>query len=293
LLVVGRNASSADGPEAFPQSVMSSVFEFLGPFVNGNGPDAYSGPMLGTGPARSFVREVERSFGLTLDWRSEATARDALARQLNEDQDLLAKTVDYALRNLTLGYDFQHAEDAASELARALQQSGSEFDVIPVDDGFGFQLRRRLTPTASAALLGATSTVGNAADHLKRAWDAAHGPSRNPTLAYSEAVKAVEAAAIPSVLPNDPLATLGKIIGQLRATAGGRSSIFTRNIGRSAPETPVELIVKLCDLLWTNQTDRHAAGDPHPAQPITQAQAEWAVQIAVLLVETFRSGAIS
>jgi hypothetical protein len=53
------------------------------------------------------------------------------------------------------------------------------------------------------------------------------------------------------------------------------------------------VVVKLCDLLWANQTDRHAAGDSNPAQPITQAQAEWAVQIALLLVETFRSGAIS
>ncbi len=224
---------------------MSSVFQFLGPFVTGNGPDAYLGPMLGTGSVRSFVREVERSFGLTLDWRNEATARDSLARQLNEDRDLLAKVLDYALRNLSLGYDFQHAEDVASELARALQQSGSEFEGVPLDDGFGFQLRRRLMPTATAAMLESTSVPGNASDHLERAWDAAHGPSHNPTLAYSEAVKAVEAAAIPVVLPND-MATLGKIIGQLRATAARRSSVFRRSVGRNAPETPVEVVVKLC-----------------------------------------------
>jgi hypothetical protein len=269
--------AGSEGERGLPASVMSSVFQFLGPFVAGQGPESYLGPMLGTGSARSFVREVERSLNLSLDWsQGEASARDSLARQLNADQDLLAKVIDYALRHLTLGYDFQHAEDAAFELARALEQAGADFEVVPLDEEFGFQLRRRTTTAAGSAFADATASPGNALDHLNRARDAAFGSDRNPGLAYSEAVKAVEAAAIPAVLPNDPLATLGKIIGHLRATSPARACVFARGIGasRGSPETPVEIIIKVAELLWVNQTDRHAAGDLQPAQPIGQDQAE-------------------
>src|SRR5437588_11991230 len=133
-------ARSEDAP-GLPASVMSSVFQFLGPFVAGQGPESYLGPMLGTGSARSFVREVERSLNLSLNWtQGEASARDSLARQLNADQDLLVRVIDYALQHLTLGYDFQHAEEAAVELARALEQAGADCEVVPLDDAFGCQL---------------------------------------------------------------------------------------------------------------------------------------------------------
>ena len=52
--------------------------------------------------------------------------------------------------------------------------------------------------------------------------------------------------------------------------------------------TSVDVLIGMLDMLRKNQTDRHA-----PVEPVTQPQAESAVQLALALVETFRSGAIS
>ena len=112
----------------------------------------------------------------------------------------------------------------------------------------------------------------------------------NPSRAYSEAVKAVEEAALPIVLPNDKSATLGKVIGELRATPSAWQCIFARDskMTHTTAVTPIEVVIGMLDLIWANQTDRHA-----PITPIVQEQAESAVQLALALVELFRSGAIS
>jgi hypothetical protein len=93
------------------------------------------------------------------------------------------------------------------------------------------------------------------------------------------------------VLPNDPLATLGKVVGELRAHPQKYSIVFARDASPAKGVTlsPLEVVIAFADSLWSNQTDRHAAGDPQPPAPITQAQAELAVNMAVTLVHTFRS----
>ena len=103
-------------------------------------------------------------------------------------------------------------------------------------------------------------------------------------------MKAVEESAIPIVLPSDQSATLGKVIGELRATPATWDCIFARDsrMTSAMTATPMEVVIAMLDLLWANQTDRHA-----PIQQVTQPQAESAVQLALALVEIFRSGAIS
>jgi hypothetical protein len=100
----------------------------------------------------------------------------------------------------------------------------------------------------------------------------------------------VEEATIPVVLPNDTSATLGKVIGELRAAPARWDCPFTRDpkLPSGMRVTSIEAVIALLDLLWVNQTDRHA-----PVVPITQAHAESAVQLALALVGIFRSGAIS
>jgi hypothetical protein len=67
--------------------------------------------------------------------------------------------------------------------------------------------------------------------------------------------------------------------------------VFSRDASPAKGVTlsPLEVVIALADSLWSNQTDRHAAGDPLPPAPVTQAQAEMAVNTAVALVHTFRS----
>lgn len=282
--------------EALPNWVMSSVMGFLTPFFNGAGPAAYGfGPGFGyTEQApRNFVQEIERNFQVTLPWGSgQHGARDALWRAIQTDRALLVKVLDYALNDVMLGYEAQGIDPAVKELDRSLRQAGADYVVVqPSDEWVKFRLERRTTGAAAAAVRSQTSVPGNAADHLDKAWAAAFGREPNPSVAYSEAVKAVEAAAIPVVLPNDSLATLGKIVGELRADSQKYATVFVRDATPVKGTTlfPVEVVIALADQLWVNQTDRHAVGDPLPAVPITQPQAELAVHNALTLVHTFRA----
>jgi hypothetical protein len=116
--------------------------------------------------------------------------------------------------------------------------------------------------------------------HLTSAWNHAFGRNPDPSRAYAESIKAVEAAAIPVVSPNNSKATLGTVLGDLKAAPQKWQLVLSR------PSTtgiaPVEVVTHLVSLLWANQTDRHA-----PVQPIDQSQAEEAVHIALMLVHTF------
>ncbi len=281
--------------EEIPDWVLSSVLAFLEPFFQGEGPAASGfGPGWGyEGPPRDFVREVERSFQVTLPWNGgRRTASNALWRMMQEDRGLLAKIIDYALRDMMMGYGAQALDGAVKELTLALEQSGANYVIVQPDPQyFRFRLEKRTLPTARAAVAAQARQPGNAATHLDKAWRAAFGRDPNPSLAYSEAIKAVEAAAIPLVLPNDAQATLGKIVGELRANPQKFQHVLTRDAEpvRGSTLSPIQVVTAQADLLWSNQMDRHAPGDPQPPTPITQQQAEHAVFIAVTLVQTFRA----
>jgi hypothetical protein len=145
-------------------------------------------------------------------------------------------------------------------------------------------LQRRTAPEAIDALKAVSQSAPDAACHLGSAWRHAFGRNPDPGRAYSEAIKAVEAAAIPVVSPNNPKATLGTVIGQLRSTPQKWQVVLARDVTLPGgnQKAPIEVLTNLAALLWVNQTDRHA-----PVQPIQQAQAEMAVHLALTLVQIF------
>lgn len=274
---------------------MSSVLRFMQPFFAGHGPASEGfGPAWGhTEAPRSFLMEIERTCQIPVSWQlGQRSAVESVWEAMYRDRTLAVRVIDYALGEMMLGYDAQGIEPAAEELHRALQQAGANYVVVQPDPGWvRYRLERRTVPAAAASARTQMSRPGNASEHLDKAWSAAFGREPNPGTAYSEAVKAVEAAAIPLVLPNDQLATLGKIAGELRANPQKYTAVFARGASPAKGTTlsPLEVVIALVDLLQKNQTDRHAAADPEPAVPVTQAQAELAVNMAVTLVHTFRS----
>lgn len=289
--VAPRPEPSGPTPEEeLPDWVMSSVLRFLGPFFQGQGPAAYGfGPGYGYTDAapRNFVMEIERTCQIPVPWQQPRSAADAVWQQMYRDRALAVKVIDYALGEMMLGYEAGDIEPAVKEFSRALQQAGANYVVVQPDpDWVRYRLERRTLPAAAAAARAQTSLPGNASVHLDKAWSAAFGREPNPSAAYSESVKAVEAAAIPIVLPSDPLATLGKVVGELRANPQKYAVIFSRGASpvKGATLSSLEVVIAQADLLWSNQTDRHA-----PIVPITQAQAELAVNMAIMLVHTFRS----
>jgi hypothetical protein len=285
-----RSSEPTPAPEeadAFPEWAISSVLDFLGPFIRGEGrdADAYGDSR------RSFLRELERNLRQPLDWRyGTRSALASLQQACDQDPSLLVATVDFALHNMMLGTYFQNYEAVAREFDRALRESGSVWRVGRIEGTVNYRLERRTDVAAGMALNRIAGLRARGGEHLTAAWEAAYGRDPNPSRAYSEAVKAVEDSAIPVVLPNDKVATLGKVIAALRQSPHGWHCVFARDtkLTPTMTATPIEVVIGMLDLLWSNQTDRHA-----PIQAVTQEQAESAVQLALALVEIFRSGAIS
>ena len=169
-----------------------------------------------------------------------------------------------------------------------LRDGRSTYRVNDRGDG----LERRIDPTAVAALEQAVQQAGNvrresAATHLRNAWAAAYElRGRDPSKAYAEAVRAVEAAAIPVVLPTSDRATLGTVLAHLRDATDRWELVMPEQDGASDLGPLVDMLA----LLWTRQTDRH--GGNRPTRPIEQPAAEMAVQLSVLLVQWFTAGHI-
>jgi hypothetical protein len=170
----------------------------------------------------------------------------------------------------------------ANSLEQLLVNAGSAWRVA--DDRRS--LERRVDPTATEALRAVAQ--GNAAPHLAAAWNAAYGRHPQPSRAYSEAIKAVEGAGIPVVLPGrtGAKATLGRVIQQL----SDHSQDWRLAISTPAPGAGITPLVDMLRLLWQGQTDRH--GGSEPTAPVSAEAAEAAVHLAITLVQWFQSGAV-
>ncbi|MFI0446605.1 hypothetical protein [Actinomadura sp. 6N118] len=149
----------------------------------------------------------------------------------------------------------------------------------------------RLTERVDQTVVEAVNTTigdarSDASEHLRWAWNAAYGVQPDPTRAYSEAVKAVEAITIPEVLPKDRDATLGRVLGQLKATADKWTVSIDDRDGQAASSAAV---IAMIDLLWWGQRDRHAGPEMKAA---SLEAARMAVHTAATVVQWFTSGHI-
>lgn len=168
---------------------------------------------------------------------------------------------------------------AVQDLAEVLADAGSAYRI----DWTERCLRRRVDPTIEAAVKEALARP--AERHLRDAWAATYGRHPDPSKAYDEAVRSVEAASIPVVLPNGERETLGKVLGHLRdAIDKWELAIGGRNNGDAGP------VVSMIELLWRGHVGRHAGGPS--SRPQTREEAEMAFYLAVTLVQWFTTGAV-
>lgn len=170
------------------------------------------------------------------------------------------------------------ALESAGSLDKILGLGGSHWHVVEdhlearVDDGVREAVEQARKETAATS----------ASAHLGNAWLACYGRNPNPGHAYSEAIKAVEAAAAPVISPKDLKATLGTMLGQLRPTA----QLWRFAI---APGS-IDPVIDSMSTLWDGQTDRH--GGNRPTTPIPPEAAQAAVLLAASLVHWFAAGAV-
>ncbi|WP_066040855.1 hypothetical protein [Herbiconiux solani] len=180
-----------------------------------------------------------------------------------------------------LGYG---GEESLESLELLLADAGSSWKV---GSRAGHASLEQRVPTGIAqAVDEVTNAPGDAGRLLAEAWNATFGRGHDYEKAYSKAVKAVEAAAIPVVSPANVRATLGTVIAQMKQQAD-----WELGLTREHADYPTqEVVLGMLQALWTGQNDRHA-GQPGFAAS-SAADAEAATLLAVPLVQWFTSGAL-
>jgi len=129
------------------------------------------------------------------------------------------------------------------------------------------------------------ATRGTAGRVLARAWGNIHGFEKKTSAAYGDAVRAVEIVAIECVQKNNQAATLGTVIGQMKAD-GDWALPLREHQDAPAPE----LLLAMLRTLWFGHRDRHGKAD---YSDVSDEETRAAVALAVTLVDWFDSGVIS
>lgn len=176
----------------------------------------------------------------------------------------------------------------AERLEAVLREGRSAWRVS--DDLSALERRQDATVTATTQQAQQAARISgrqSAAEHLEKAWHHVYGLHPDPSRAYGEAILAVEATAVPIVIPNDVGAHLGHVYGQLKSQGHLYELAITEKAGKRASVT---VVTEMIGLLWHGHTDRHEGNVP--GIPITNEAAQMAVHAAATLVQWFTSGAV-
>ena len=265
--------------EGVPSWLRPSLRDWVVPFVTLE--ESYY-----TVPNVDVMRSIERRLrleGLPSDRDQEALFEAFLELIETGDEGVLLDVVDHCLR-FGLKQD-EPSIRAAENLLHMLQQAGSAWTP---ETKMPSQLLRRVEATANEAFQRAVLEDDRASEHLRTAWLNTYARNPDPSKAYAEAVKAIEASAKPVILPTDGKATLGKMIKAMKDKPEKWRTVFDH-----APSSGVEHVASMMELVWRGHSDRHGTGDAEESGGITPIQAEAAVQASVALVHWFRSGVVT
>ena len=232
-------------------------------------------------PKFDVLQRVERALRVTFDWSLAGMgALLSVKRLCDQNSEFFLSLLDLALNDL----DGSMAKaNAIDELGKMLKEGGSAWMVAP--DRRGLVKRVELEVVEAARVV--IETGSRAARHLGEAWRKVFGRDPDSTGGYREAVRAVEVVVCPVILPNDAKATLGRAIGQLKATPEKFTTVFQD----LAPDIkPLDAIRGLMSLVWTNEVDRHGTDDETVPLHVSPEQAEAALFAAVTLVQWFQRG---
>jgi hypothetical protein len=260
-----------DGVPAWLQSTLAEFVVTRMTVSRGFGPE----------PHRAMLQSAERALHWPLDWQTGAeSAFDSIWALIRNNAEALLDFVDFCLGTLE-----EWESPSASRLADQLKEGHSTWTVDVIDGKYG--LVRRVDPTVADAAKAVMSSAGRAGKLLTEAWAHAYGRQPDPSTAYREAVRAVEAIGAPVILPKDPKATLGTMIAAIR-DAPAKWEVVLQPVGGDA----MVMLNETMRLLWTSQLDRHGTADESVPLHVSPEEAQTAVHLAVTLVHLFSSGAI-
>lgn len=228
-----------------------------------------------------WIYQFELEYGRSIlsNYREKARADDLWRAFEDSDEHDLVAILDYRLYNLY--YRSKTFPLEASTLEAMLFKSGSGWHVV--DRAGHARLERRLSEGVALGVEKVVSASQQSSKLLQDAWNAAYGTVPDSTKSYANSVKAVEAAAIPVISPNNDKATLGTCIRDVASKPDKWSFTLTGN-----NQQPGEQVRQMMKLLWGSQDDRHAGNKPY--EPVSLQQARAAVMLATTLVGWFDAG---
>lgn len=201
--------------------------------------------------------------------RAYDAARRELYRLCSEDRGFILDIVEVMLE--LYGRDGSRSATLDSLLTAANSAYGVR------DDARGLELR--IVPEVKEQVQSVIDVAtGSPGDHLRNAWNEAYGLNPDPTKAYSESIKSVEAAMAPVVSPANLRATLGTIIKDVEAKP--EKWIFEIADGRA---DGVDTVLRMMQVLWDGQSSRHGGVEPTRAETAGEARA--AVHLAATLTQ--------
>ncbi|NVJ09625.1 hypothetical protein HUW63_30930 [Myxococcus sp. AM001] len=241
-------------------------------------------PELKRESLRSFVRQSRYNFSVEGEL---PVVLKRLKLQYREKSDFGLDLADYII---THGHN---RKTLAGSLERLLKEAGSAWTVAESGEmwnGATFQLQRRVSEPVAEAAKRVIDSAGRAGEHLRNAWSLVYGRSPDANAAYLEAVKAAEAAMVPVVSPNNAQATLGTMLGDMKA-APGKFSVELVSLDSSS--VPFDVVLGMSRILWKSQPSRHGTPEERPHSNVTIKAAEGAIHLAVALVQWFAGGVVT
>lgn len=237
------------------------------------------------GPSRTVLELIQRECRIeSLDWTNGAySAADSLILRMVGDEELALEVL-----NLLLFWSSKTSGgiDAARDLNFILVTAGSAWTVAG-GDGALWRLERRV-PSEVAERFAEVSAKGRAGQHLRLAWSEVYGREPDPSTAYREAVRAVEAAGASVISPGNERATLGTMIADFRA----KPQKWIVPLGKT-PNQGREALLSMMEGVWHGQSDRHGSPDEGKPLSVTAFEAEAALHTTITLVHLFVSGLVA
>lgn len=191
------------------------------------------------------------------------------------DDDQLLRLVDYLLSRIS-------SPSAIDRLDSMLAEAKSKWRIGTRMGKRG--LVERVPEGVQQAVEATIARAGDSGRVLARAWAHVHGLNPEDSTAFAEAVKAVEIAAVARVQPNNASASLGTVLGQMKADGDWRLPL------REHTDAPgPQLILSMIRTLWYGHRDRHGGVN---YSDVRHDEARAAVVLAASLIDWFESEAL-
>jgi hypothetical protein len=226
--------------------------------------------------ALQLAFRLEEPFHGSGEW---GLLRDLLNRM--QDDEFALDVLDWMLHHDHHFGGSGYLEQWAEDLNDVLRQGGSVWEVTA--HAGSYQLTRRAAGPVVDVLEHTAAEATRAHDHLSAAWSKLTGRDPDPSGAYREAVRAVEAVAKPVILPDNDRATLGQMIAALR----DNPEKWMTTIGT------VDAIRAQMEVAWKGQRDRHGTDDETIPASVSPMEADSAFSACLNLVRQFVGGHVS